>query len=208
MKKAAKYLVWSLALAMAAAFFTACAKAPTQELADATAAIAAAAQAGAEKYAVQELKTVNDQIGNAQAAIKEQEGKFFKNYDKAKEILAKTKADADALKASIPARKEAAKNAALAAQAEAVAAVKAAGELLKKAPKGKGGAADIAAFKADLAGLESALSEVAALIGTEDFIPAGDKAAGVKAKAAQISAQIEAAIAKVAPKKAPAPAKK
>jgi hypothetical protein len=208
MKKTVKYLVWSLALAMAVAMFTGCAKAPTQELNDAQAAISAAAAAGATKYAVEQLKTVNDGIAAANAAIKEQEGKFFKNYDKAKEVLAKTKADADALKASIPARKEAAKNAATAAQNEAVAAVDGAKKLLAKAPKGKGTSSDLAAFKADLTGLDSALAEVSALITSEDFFPAADKANQVKAKAGEISAQIEAAMAKVAPKKAAAPAKK
>lgn len=197
MKKAMKFLTWSLALAMAAAFFTACAKAPTQELADAQAAISAAAAEGATKYAAEDLAKVNDGIAQANAAIKEQEGKFFKNYDKAKEILAKTKADADVLKASIPARKEAAKNAATAAQNEAVAAVDGAKKLLAKAPRGKGTSADLAAFKADLTGLDSALAEVTALMTSEDYIPAAEKANQIKAKAGEISAQIEAAMAKV-----------
>lgn len=197
MKKTVKYLAWALALSMAAAFFTACAKAPTEELAAAQAAITAAANEGATKYAVEDLKKVNDEVAAAQAAIKEQEGKFFKNYDKAKEIIAKAKADADALKASIPARKEAAKNAALAAQTAAAASVDNAKKLLAKAPRGKGSQADLAAFGADIKGLEAALAEVQALVGSEDFLPAAEKANDVKAKADQISAQIEAAMAKV-----------
>ncbi len=197
MKKIIKVLVWSLALATAAAFFTACAKAPTQELNDAQAAISAAAGAGASKYAAPELKALDDRIAAAQAEIKGQEGKFFKNYDKAKEILAKAKADADALKASIPARKEAARKAAIEAQNQAVTAVDGAKKLLAKAPKGKGTSSDLKMLASDLDGLKAALAEVQTLITSEDFIPAADKANQVKAKAAQIQSEIEAAMAKV-----------
>jgi hypothetical protein len=197
MRKMMKVLVWSLALATAAALFTACAKAPTQELSDSQAAISAAAAAGASKYAAPELAALDGGIAAAQTEIKGQEGKFFKNYDKAKEILAKTKADADALKASIPARKEAARKAAVEAQNQAVTAVDGAKKLLAKAPKGKGTKADLAMLASDLSGLNAALAEVQALVTSEDFLPAADKANQVKAKAGEISAQIEAAMAKV-----------
>ncbi len=197
MRKFAKFVTLTAVLALAAGLFTGCAKAPTEELAGAKAAIEAAAAEGATKYAAAELQGINDTLASAEAEIKVQEDKFFKNYDKAKEILAKAKADAEALKAQVPALKEAAKNAALAAQNEAVTAVANAEKLLAKAPVGKGTRADIEMYKNDLAGIKLALDGVQAKMVAEDFLEATAAAKDVTAKAGSISSAIEAAIAKV-----------
>jgi len=160
-------------------------------------AIDAVAQAGGNIYCQEEMKKLNDDLQVAMDEVNAQSKKLFKRYGKAKEMLAKVKTDADAVKALIPARKEEAKNAALAAQTEAKAAVDEAKALLEKAPKGKGTKADIEAMKADLAGLETMLTEVQTAIDGEDYFGAKDKALSIKEKAAAISEQINAAIAKV-----------
>ena len=196
MKKFAKLVTLTAVLALAAGLFAGCAKAPTEELAAAKAAIEAAAAEGATKYAAAELQGINDTLASAEAEIKVQEDKFFKNYDKAKEILAKAKADAEALKAQVPALKQAAKDAAIAAQNAAVTAVADAEKLLAKAPKGKGSRADIEMYKNDLAGLKTALDGVAAQMASEDFIPAAAAAKDVAAKAGSIPPAIQAAIDK------------
>jgi ElaB/YqjD/DUF883 family membrane-anchored ribosome-binding protein len=191
-------------------FFTACAKQPAQEMDSAKAAMESVKTAKGEIYAKDEFKKLNDDLTAALDEVTAQSKKLFKKYGKAKEMLAKVKSDADALVPVIAQRKEEAKKAALAAQAEAAAAVTEAKGMLKKAPTGKGTRADIEALKADLKALEDSLPEVQKALGTEDYYGAADKAKAIKEKAAGISDQVKKAIEKTrgkAPAKAPAKAK-
>lgn len=191
-----------LTLVVIAAFlFTSCAKQPTQAMNDSKAAIDAATQEGADVYAKDELKKVNDDYTAAMDEVNAQSKKFFKKYGKAKELLAKVKTDAEAVKALVPGRKEEAKNAAMAAQEEAKKAVADAKALLEKAPKGKGTKADIEAMKADLTGLETSLVEIQTAIDGADYFGAKDKATAIKDKAMGIVDQVQAAIDKVKGKK-------
>jgi hypothetical protein len=197
-----KTLVKVLVLGFIAAFvFTSCAKQPTQAMNDAKATIDAAVQEGADVYAKDELKKLNDDNQAALDEITAQSKKFFKKYGHAKEMLAKLKTDAEAVKALIPARKEEAQKNAMAAQDEAKKAVADAKALLEKAPKGKGTKADIEAMKADLQGLETSLTEVQTAIDGADYFGAKDKATVIKDKAMAVSDQINKAIEKVKGKK-------
>ncbi len=177
--------------------FTSCAKQPTQQIDEAKAAIDAVVKAGGDIYAKDELKKLNDDFNVAMDEVNAQSKKLFKKYGKAKEMLAEVKADADSVAQLIPARKEEAKNNAIAAHDEAKAAFEAAKAILDKAPKGKGTKADIEAMKSDLAGLEAQLAEVQAAIDREDYFGARDKAVSIKEKANAISEQVNAAIEKV-----------
>jgi len=194
MKKFFKFLVLGI---FAVSLFSSCAKQPTQVIDAAKASIEAATKEGATVYAADELKKLNDDLQAAMDEVSTQSKKFFKKYGTAKAMLTKVQADADALKATIPAKKEAAKNAAIQAQTEAKAALDEAKALLEKAPMGKGTKADIMAMKADLAGLETSFAEVQAGIDGEDFFGASAKAATIKEKAMVISDQVKAAIEKV-----------
>ena len=197
-----KRLLLSLTLALTMlAVLTSCSKQPTQEMNDSKAAIDAVIAEGGEKYANEEVKQLNDELTAALDEVKVQDGKFFKNYDKAKEMLAKVKGSADTLKAEIPARKEKAKNDAMAALEAANAAVSDARAMLGKAPKGKGTKADIEAMRADIAGLEASLAEVQSLIDGEDYLAALNKANSVKDAAAEVSTQVTMAMEKAGKKK-------
>lgn len=198
MKNFTKYVVLGL---FVVSLFASCAKQPTQAIDATKAAVEAATKEGADIYAADELKKLNDDMQAAMDEINTQGKKFFKKYGKAKEMLAKIQADADALKATIPAKKEAAKNAAIQAQTDAQTALTEAKALLEKAPKGKGTKADIEAFKADLAGLEASFPEIQAAIDKEDYFGASNTANSIKEKAVSISDQINAAIEKVKGKK-------
>lgn len=179
------------------ALFSNCGKQPTEAADAANAAIDAASKEGADVYAPDELKMLKDDLQAAMDEVSTQGKKFFKSFGTAKEMLAKVQTDAEALKASIPAKKEAAKNAALQAQTEAQAALEEAKALLDKAPMGKGTKADIQAMKGDLAGLETAFAEIQAAIDGEDFLGASAKAETIKEQATVISDQVKAAIEKV-----------
>ena len=177
--------------------FSSCAKQPTEAVDAAKAAIDAAAKEGADVYAADELKKMNDDLQAARDEVSTQGKKFFKSFGTAKEMLAKVQADADALKATIPARKEEARAAAEAALTEAKTAWEEAKTLLEKAPKGKGTKADIEAMKADLAGLETSAGEAMTSFESGDYFGAKEKAMVIKEKSVAISDQIKAAMEKV-----------
>src|SRR5512139_1707494 len=199
MKSLVKYLSAGISVMFMAALLVGCAKPPTQEMDAAKVAMDGAIAAGAEKYAKDGLKSLNDAWAAAQDEVKKQEGKLFKNYDNAKAMIAKVTADAGALKTEAIQKKEAAKVAADADAAAATAAIAQAKALLAEAPTGKGTKAEIEALKADLAGIEGSVAEVTTLINSEEYYAASDKAKAISAKAAEISAQVQAAIDK-APK--------
>lgn len=179
-------------------FAAGCGKQPVEDITAAKSAVEALVAEGADKYATEELKLANDDLSAAMAEVKAQDEKTFKNYDKAKELLAKAKITADTAKAGVPAKKEQAKIAATSAQEAAKTAVEEANSLLAKAPKGKGTQADIEAMKADVAGLEQSLAEVQSLIDGGDYNAAAEKANPIKDKAAELSTQIKEAMQKVA----------
>ncbi len=195
MKKAIKLLLVSLA---AAVLLTACAEKPDTELSAAKSAVDAVVSEGAEQYAPDELKVVNDQLEAAMAEIKVQEGKFFKNFDVIKLDLDQLKVDADALKIKVVTRKEELKNAATAALIDAQTAIAEAKSLLEVAPQGKGSLADIEAMKSDAVGLDAELETVTPQIAAGEYIVATEKAHAVAAKAMTISNDIRTAQEKLA----------
>lgn len=148
---------------------------------------------------------MKDALAAAMEEIKIQDGKTFKNYDKAKQMLAEVKKSAEEMKAALPAKKEQAKQNALNALESAKTAVSEAKALLAKAPKGKGTVADIQALREDVKGLEDSLAEVSGLIEKEEFGEAVTKANALKEKASGVSDQIKQALEKV---KGAKPAKK
>ena len=109
-----------LALAVLVTFvFTSCAKQPTQLMDQAKAAIQAVETAKGNIYAKDELNKLKADLQAALDEVTAQSKKFFKKYGPAKDMLTKLVADADAVKAQIPARIDEAKKAAEAAINEA-----------------------------------------------------------------------------------------
>jgi len=181
-----------------------CAKQPTEDISAAQKAIEDAKAAGSAKYTPEDAKKLDDSLTAAMNEIKAQDGKFAltRSYDKAKQMLAQAKADAEKVKTEIPAKKEEAKKNAVDGQEAAKAALKEAKALLAKAPMGKGTRADIAALKGDIKGIEDGLPELQQLIDKEDYVVATDKAKAIKEKADGVSNQIKEAMQKVKGKKA------
>jgi len=165
---------------------TACSKQPVQEINAAKSAVDSAMAEGAEKYSSAEAKKVNDALTEAMAEIKTQDGKFFKDYKKAGEMLAKVKADADNLKAGLAAKKEEARKKAIAAEESANASVSEAKASLARAMKSPKANLDIEALSNSIKVLDDAIAEIRKLIATEDYTTAIEKAGGVKGKAADM----------------------
>ncbi len=192
------------------AFLAGCASKPQKEIDETTAAVNGVVQEGLGKYSPENEKKVKDALAAAMDEIKVQEGKTFKNYDKAKQLLADAKKVADEQKAALPAMKDQAKQNATSAVDAAKAAVEDAKKVLAQAPKGKGTAADIEALRGDVKGAEDMLPEVQGLIDKEDYAGAVTKANAIKEKAEGVSNQVKQALEKVQAEKAAkkAPTKK
>ena len=198
MKNTVKFLAVSMVMIF---LLVGCAKLPTEEINAAKASVDAVVAEGAQKFAAEDAKKLNDTMQAAQDEIKVQDGKTFKDYAKTKELLAKVKADAETLKAGLAAKKEEAKKNAAVAQEAAKTSVTEAKALLAKAPKGKGSKADIEALKADLKGIEDSLAEIKTANDAEDYNVAIEKSKAIQDKAAAISDQIKKAMEKVGTKK-------
>lgn len=200
MKGVAKYFTLGLVMLF---ILAGCAKQPTMEMDSAKKAGEEAKAAGSERYLPEDTKKVDDSLTAALDEVKAQDEKFalFRNYEKAKQMLAQAKANAEKVKADTAAKKEEAKKNAIAGLEAAKAAIEESKALLAKAPMGKGAKADIEAMKGDIKGLEDSLPELQGLIDKEDYLTAIDKAKVIKEKAEGVSSQVKAAMEKVKAKK-------
>jgi hypothetical protein len=171
----------------------ACATPPTADIDAVKTAISGADAAGAADYAADSLKAAQDAQAALDAELKAQEGNWMKSYDKAKELAAAAKAAGEKATTDATAGKEKAKADATQGIADAKAALTAAQELLAKAPKGKGTAADLAAMKTDLETAATTITEAEAALGSVKYLDAKAKAASAKAAADKVTADVEAA---------------
>jgi len=197
----------TVAMALVAlALLAGCAKAPTEKVNAAEAAVNDAKAAGAPTYLAEDYAKVEGMLVSAKQEISEQDAKmaFLRDYGKAEQLLASTQTEAARVTAESAKKKEEAKQVALQAQAAAAESVKKAQDLVAKAPVGKDRAA-VQAIKADAQGLEMSLHEVKAAIDGGDYQGAQAKAKAIQEKSDLLVYEVEAALAKVGKGK---PAKK
>lgn len=197
-------LALAASLLVLAVVFAGCAKPPEMEMKDSQAALDDARNsAQADKWASSEYAAAKSSLDAANAEVTAQNERFalMRNYDKAKEMFAAAKADADKAKQAAIANKEAAKNEANTKLNEATAAIAAAREALAKAPVTKDTKADIQLFTSDLDGLDQSLGEVRNMISSEDYNGASSKAAVLTQQANDMATKLTEAAEKAAMKK-------
>jgi hypothetical protein len=192
-----KNLTKTLILVLSVAVVLVACKQPIQQIDAAKASIDAAITAGADKYAGEELKAVQDSMTKATDEIAAQDKKFFKKFGTSKEMLDKVKADAEALTAALPAKIEAVKNDAVKLQGDIQTTFTVVMEMLKKAPKGKGTAKDLEALKGDLDGAQTQFGGIQTAIDAKDYIGALNTGKAVMDKVNNVKTQIQAALDKV-----------
>jgi len=174
-----------------------CSKAPTQEINDTKAKVEAADTKDMQTYAKDELAKVKSDLDAALAEVKRQDSKFlFKHYGRAKQMLAKVRDEAEALKPMAAKMKEEAKNNAIAAQVEAKAAIEATKASVAKALSSKKAKSAVKTFKKDLTSLEASLTALQQTINQELYADAESTAKVIKEKVAAISNDIKAALGK------------
>jgi hypothetical protein len=193
-----KRLVAILVGLVMVASVAACGKQPVAEIDSAKEAVEAAVHDGSEVYVADDFRKVNEAMTAAMEEVKVQDGKLFKNYDKANAMLAEVKSQAETVKTKAVAERDRLLHQAETDLDASRTAVGSARELLNNAPAGKGSAADIMVMKADVTGLEGTLSEIQAMVAAGDFSEASERAKAVSEKAAAISNEVQVALAKKA----------
>ncbi len=187
---------------------TACAKAPTEQIAAAEKAVTEAQQSGAATYVADEYAKIEGTMAALKKEVSEQDGKFalLRDYGKVEQLAAAAKSDAERVKVEAATKKEEAKAAALQAQQVAQEAVASTLALVAKAPTGKDRAA-LESIKADANALKESLNQVQAAIDAADYPTAQTKAKAIHEKSQAVSQEIKAALAKIGKRK-PSAAKK
>jgi hypothetical protein len=171
----------------------ACAEAPKEDQDSAKAEMEKAQQAHADTWAPNEYQAAEQAMSAAEAEIQAQNAKWIKNYDKAKELLAKSREEAAKAAAAAAANKEQARKDAESSIAAADTALQTAEGNLKVAPVTKDSKADLALFKSDLETLKGTLEQARQGFAAEDYKKAIESANSVKEKATSIADQLEAA---------------
>ncbi len=184
------------ALSMSAILFTSCAKLPQAEIDAANAAIDSAKAVQADLYVPANFVALQDSMNAVMVEVEAQKSKLFKKYTKVSEGLVGVTALAQEVKVQAVTRKEEVKVEATNTIAETTTLIEANRELLKKAPKGKEGAAALAAMKDELDAIEVAVAEATATFDAGDLLGALDKAKAAKDKATSINTELNDVIAK------------
>ena len=190
--------IFTFALLGFVLLLSACASKPEQELADAQKALEAARTAEADVYSADAYQASAEALKSAEAEIaaQEQNSAMSRNFDKAKELLAQAKTQADSAASTAAANKDRVKGEAETAQTEAQAAIDAVKTALSKAPKGKGTKADLEALTADLTAAEGSLMEAQTALAGGKYMDALNQFRAVKEKADAVAADIAQATQK------------
>jgi len=178
---------------VAAVMVVGCAKPPQQDIDGAKAALAAAEQAEAPKYAAEAWDKAQQAMNAVNAELEAQNAKFalFRSYTKAKQLIADATTAANAAKDAGIAGKEKAKNEAKAAIDAVKAALDGANTLMaavEKCPRAKRAKEvkkDLATVKGNLDGYKNQIAEIAGKFTKEDFF-------GAKAQAESLKGSVEA----------------
>lgn len=168
-----------------------CQQAPTGELSTAENALEEARAAGADKYAPDEFNQAQNTFNDAANEITAQ-GKGFaltRSYSKAQGLLKDTQAKAQAAQTAAKDNKEKVKREVETLTTETEAAIQTAKAALQKAPRGKD-------TQADLAALTAAVAEARDLYAKEDYLGAKASLTTSKAKADEITGEVQSAMAK------------
>jgi hypothetical protein len=191
-----KVLMGLAAIAMVA-ILSSCGKKPQVEIDATNAAIEAAKTAEAAVYVPVEFAAVQDSMNAINADIAAQESKLFKKFGPAKVKLAATLTLANEVAVKAAAKKEEVKKEVETLMTEIKAVIEENTALMKKAPRGKEGAAVLEAMKTDMATIEVTVVEAQGLYDKGSFMDALNKAKAAKERAAGINTELKDAIAKV-----------
>jgi hypothetical protein len=200
-RKMKNKVLMGLAAITMVAFLSSCGKVP-QEKVDATnAAITAAQTAEAAVYVPAEFAAVQDSMKAITAAIEVQNSKLFKKFGPIAIKLDETLAAANKVAADAAVKKEEVKKEVETLMTAVKGVVEENTALMKKAPRGKEGAAVLEAMKTDMATIEASIAEAQAAYDKAAYMDALNKVKAANERATGINTELKDAIAKKSGKK-------
>jgi len=190
-------VLMGLAAITMVAFLSSCGKVP-QEKVDATnAAIAAAQTAEAAVYVPAEFAAVQDSMNAINAAIEVQNSKLFKKFGPIAIKLDETLAAANKVAADAAVKKEEVKKEVEGLMTAIKAVLEENTGLMKKAPRGKEGAAVLEQIKTETATIEASVVEAQGMYDKGAYMDALNKVKAANDRAVGINTELKEAIAKV-----------
>ncbi|MBK7133417.1 MAG: hypothetical protein IPH69_11535 [Bacteroidales bacterium] len=190
-------VLMGLAAITMVAFLSSCGKVP-QEKVDATnAAIAAAQTAEAAVYVPAEFAAVQDSMKAINAAIEVQNSKLFKKFGPIAIKLDETLAAANKVAADAAVKKEEVKKEVEGLMTGIKAVLEENTGLMKKAPRGKEGAAVLEQIKTETATIEASVVEAQGMYDKGAYMDALNKVKAANDRAVGINTELKEAIAKV-----------
>jgi len=191
-----KVLMGLAAVAMVA-FLSSCGKVPQAQIDATNAAIEAANTAEAPVYVPAEFTAVQDSMNAIMADVEAQKSKLFKKFGPAKIKLDATLALANQVAANAAVKKEEVKKEAETLMTEIKGVIEENGTLMKKAPRGKEGAAVLEQMKTEMATIEASVAEAQGSYDKGAYMDALNKVKAAKERAVGINTELKDAIAKV-----------
>ncbi len=195
-----KFLLGLAAIAMVAVL-SSCGKVPQAQIDATNAAIAAAQTAEAPVYVPAEFTAVQDSMKAVTADIEAQKSKLFKKFGPAKIKLDATLALANKVASDAAAKKAEVKTEAENLLTSIKTVIEENGTLMKKAPRGKEGAAVLEQMKTEMTGIEASVAEAQGLYDKGSYMDALNKIKAANERATGINTELKDAIAKVKGKK-------
>jgi len=190
-------VLMGLAAITMVAFLSSCGKVP-QEKVDATnAAITAAQTAEAAVYVPAEFAAVQDSMKAINAAIEVQNSKLFKKFGPIAIKLDETLAAANKVAADAAVKKEEVKKEVEGLMTAIKAVLEENTGLMKKAPRGKEGAAVLEQIKTETATIEASVVEAQGMYDKGAYMDALNKVKAANDRAVGINTELKEAIAKV-----------
>jgi hypothetical protein len=196
-KKMKNKVLMGLAAIAMVAFLSSCGKVPQAQIDATNAAIAAAQTAEAAVYVPAEFAAVQDSMKAIMADVEAQKSKLFKKFGPAKLKLDATLALANQVAANAAVKKEEVKKEAGTLMTEIKAVIEENTALMKKAPRGKEGAAVLEQMKTEMATIEASVVEAQGMYDKGSFMDALNKVKAAKERADAINTELKDAIAKV-----------
>ncbi|HKC96311.1 MAG TPA: hypothetical protein VKB81_20050 [Nitrospira sp.] len=180
-----------------------CAQPPADQINAAEQAVKDAEQSGAATYVANDYAKIDGLRAALKQEVADQDAKFalLRDYGKAEQLAATTKAEAERVKADAVKKMEEAKSAAVQAQQAAQQTVQSTLALVAMAPAGKDRAA-LESIKTDAEALKASLNDVQMAIDKADYLVAQTKAKAIQEKGQAVSKEVETALAKIGKGKA------
>jgi len=186
-----------LAAVVMVAFLSSCGKVPQVKIDATNAAIDSAKVVEANVYVPAEFAAVQDSMKAINAAVEVQKSKMFKKFGPITVKLDQTITSARKASADAVAKKEEVKKEVETLLTDIKAVAEENAKLFKRAPRGKEGAQVLEQMKAEMATVETSLTDAQAMYNKGAFMDAYNKLNAAKETADKINGELKAAIKKV-----------